>query len=153
LLPLPASFFKVLPFPQKFNRFRFYIHAPWFMKNASASGSSKDQMLPSSLPLPAFFFKVLPLLLSQKFNRFHISGMMACTYTVPVIIIHSFYFYFRKSTFNITAAIHNNKHIIYQPKKKVKTQQMITLKQAKINITTKLHEKEKHCKTYVLLLV
>jgi len=35
--------------------------APYFMKNASASGSSKSQMLPSSFPLPAFFFKVLPL--------------------------------------------------------------------------------------------
>jgi len=35
--------------------------APFFMKNASASGSSKSQMLPSSLHLPASFFKVLPL--------------------------------------------------------------------------------------------
>jgi len=43
--------------------------APSFMKNASASGSSKSQMLPSSLRFPAFFFKVLPL--PQKFNRFH----------------------------------------------------------------------------------
>jgi len=34
--------------------------APCFMKNASASGSSKSQMLPSSLPLP------------QKFNRFQL---------------------------------------------------------------------------------
>jgi len=42
--------------------------APCFMKNASASGSSKSQMLPSSLP--ASFFKMLPL--PQKFNRFHI---------------------------------------------------------------------------------
>jgi len=41
-----------------------------FMKNASASGSSKSQMLPSLLPLPASFFKVLPPFL-QKFNRFH----------------------------------------------------------------------------------
>jgi len=40
-----------------------------FMKNASASGSSKSQMLPSSLPFPASFFKVLSL--PQKFNRFH----------------------------------------------------------------------------------
>jgi len=32
------------------------------MKNASASSSSKSQMLPSSLPLP------------QKFNRFHNPG-------------------------------------------------------------------------------
>jgi len=39
------------------------------MKNASASGSSKSQMLSSSLPLPASFFKVLPL--PQKFSRFH----------------------------------------------------------------------------------
>jgi len=39
------------------------------MKNASSSGSSKSQMLPSSLTLPASFFKVLPL--PQKFNRFH----------------------------------------------------------------------------------
>jgi len=43
--------------------------ATCFMKNVSASGSSKSQMLPSSLPLPAFFFKVLPF--PQKFNRFH----------------------------------------------------------------------------------
>jgi len=35
--------------------------APCFMKNASASGSSKSQMLPSSLPLPVSFFEVLPL--------------------------------------------------------------------------------------------
>jgi len=34
-----------------------------FYKNASASGSSKSQMLPRS------FFKVLPI--PQKFNRFH----------------------------------------------------------------------------------
>jgi len=56
-----TSFFQVLTLPQKFN---------CFMKNASASGSSKSQML-SSL-LPASFFKVLPL--PQKFNsfRFHI---------------------------------------------------------------------------------
>jgi len=39
------------------------------MKNASASGFSNNQMLPSLLPLPASFFKVLPL--PQKFNRFH----------------------------------------------------------------------------------
>jgi len=50
------------------------------MKNASASGSSKSQMLPSSIPLPAPFFKVLSLPLSQKINhfhrfRFHISGI------------------------------------------------------------------------------
>jgi len=42
--------------------------APCFMKNASASGSSKSQKLSSSLPLPASFFKVLPL--PHKFNRF-----------------------------------------------------------------------------------
>jgi len=46
------------------------VEAPCFMKNASASGSSKSQMLPSSLPLPASFFKVLPL--PQKFNRFQL---------------------------------------------------------------------------------
>jgi len=39
-----------------------------FYENASASDSSKSQMLPSSLPLPASFFKVLPL--PQKLNRF-----------------------------------------------------------------------------------
>jgi len=39
---LPAYFFKVLPLPQKFNRF----HIP---ANASASGSSKSQMLPFQL--------------------------------------------------------------------------------------------------------
>jgi len=50
-----------------------------FYANASASGSSKSQMLPSLLPLPASFFKVFPLPafffkvlpLPQKFNRFH----------------------------------------------------------------------------------
>jgi len=42
--------------------------APCFMKNAS--GSSKSQMLQSSLPVS--FFKVFPL--SQKFNCFHIPG-------------------------------------------------------------------------------
>jgi len=71
-LPLPASFLKVLPLPQKFNRFhrfRFHIPAPYFMKNASASGSSKNQILSSSLLLPASFFKVLPL--PQKLNRFY----------------------------------------------------------------------------------
>jgi len=41
--------------------------APCFMKNASASGSSKNQMLPSSLPLLASFFKLLPL--PQKISR------------------------------------------------------------------------------------
>jgi len=40
--------------------------APCFMKNASASGSSKRQMLPSSLPLPASFFRVIPLPASTK---------------------------------------------------------------------------------------
>jgi len=44
------------------------------MKNASASGASKSQMLPSLLPLPASFFKVLPL--PPNFNRFrfHMPG-------------------------------------------------------------------------------
>jgi len=55
------------------------------MKNASASGSSKSQMLLSLLPLsllplPASFFKVLPRL--QKFNRFHISAGTTQLYTV-----------------------------------------------------------------------
>jgi len=45
--------------------------APCFMKNTTASGSSKSQMLPSSLPLPASFFKVLLHPLSQNFNRLH----------------------------------------------------------------------------------
>jgi len=35
--------------------------APCFMKNASACGSLKSQMLSSLLPLTASFFKVLPL--------------------------------------------------------------------------------------------
>jgi len=48
--------------------FRFHIPNPCFMKNVSASSSSKSQMLPSSLP--ASFFKVLPL--PQKFNRFQL---------------------------------------------------------------------------------
>jgi len=72
-----ASFFKVLPLPQKINRFRFHIPAPYFMKNASASGSSKSQILPSSLPLPASFFKVL--LLPQKFNRFQLPLPHPCS--------------------------------------------------------------------------
>jgi len=59
LPPLPASFFKVLPLPQKFNR--FHIPASSFMKNVSVSGSSKSQMLASSLPLSA----------SSKCFRFH----------------------------------------------------------------------------------
>jgi len=79
LLPLPASFFKVLPLPQKFNRFRFHIPTPCFMKNASASGYSKSQMLPSSLP--ASFFKVL--LLSQKFNRFQLPLPHPC-FKLPI---------------------------------------------------------------------
>jgi len=69
-----ATLFKVLPLPQKFNCFQLpHAHpCPCFMINVSASGSSKRQMLPSSLPLPAYFFKVLPL--SHKFNRFHCFG-------------------------------------------------------------------------------
>jgi len=69
-----ASFFKVLPLPQKYNSFyrcRFHIPASCFMKNTSVSGPSKSQMLPSFLPLPASFFKVFPL--PQKFNRFYLS--------------------------------------------------------------------------------
>jgi len=46
-----------------------------FMKDASASGSSKSQILPSSLPLPGSFFKVLSL--PQKYNRFHIPVLNA----------------------------------------------------------------------------
>jgi len=54
----PASFFKVLPQKfKRFHRFRFHILAPYFIKNASASGSSKSQMLRSLLPLPAFFLQ------------------------------------------------------------------------------------------------
>jgi len=66
LLPLPA--------PYKISRhrvcFRFHKNltasaftslTQCFMKNASASGSSKNQILPSLLPLPASFFNVLPL--------------------------------------------------------------------------------------------
>jgi len=59
--------------------FRFHIPAPCFMKSASASSSSKSQMLPSSLSLPGCFFKVIRLpiqfnsiqfaLFPQKFNR------------------------------------------------------------------------------------
>jgi len=47
LLPLPALY-KVSRFRVCF---RFYIPAPCFMKNASASDSSKSQMLPGLLPL------------------------------------------------------------------------------------------------------
>jgi len=47
------------------------VEASCFIKNASASGFPKCQMLPSSLPLPGSFFKVLSLPLPQKFNRFH----------------------------------------------------------------------------------
>jgi len=77
LLPLPAASYKVsrcrvcfsfffkalpIPLPQKFNRFHclcFHIPSSCFMKNSSAYGSSKSQMLPSLLP--ASFIKVLPL--------------------------------------------------------------------------------------------
>jgi len=68
IMDVEAVEYFLLPLPQKFNRFRFHIPAPCFIKNTSASGSSKSQMLPSLLPLPASFFKVLPL--PQKFNRF-----------------------------------------------------------------------------------
>jgi len=79
----------VIPLPQKFNRFhhfRFHISAPCLMKNASAFGSSKSQMVPSLLPLPAFFFKVLPL--PQKFNRFHRFG-----FQLPLLLPHSCFNY------------------------------------------------------------
>jgi len=72
LLPLPAPYKLVASefasASTKFNRFR--IPALCFMKNASASGSSKSQMLPSSLPLPASLFKVLAF--PQKFDRFQL---------------------------------------------------------------------------------
>jgi len=77
LLPLPAPYkvsrfqvcFRFQPLSSKCFRFhknligstssfRFHIPAACFMKNASASGSSKSQMLPSSFS--ASFFKVLP---------------------------------------------------------------------------------------------
>jgi len=52
------------------------------MKNASASGSSKSQMLPSLLLLPASFFKVLPL--PQKFNCFHFhKNLTASSFLIP----------------------------------------------------------------------
>jgi len=54
------------------------------MENASASGSSKSQMLPSPLPLPASFFKVLPL--PQKFNRFQLTLSLPH----PSIVAHFF---------------------------------------------------------------
>jgi len=59
-----------LPAPYKVSCFRvcFRIPATCFIKNASAFGSSKSQML--TRLLPASFFKVLPLL--QKFNRLRI---------------------------------------------------------------------------------
>jgi len=73
--PLPAPY-KVSRFRVCFRfqllsskYFRFHIPAPCFMKNASAFGSAKSQMIPSSLL--ASLFKVLPL--PQKFNRFYIS--------------------------------------------------------------------------------
>jgi len=52
--------------------FRFHIPAACFMKNAS--GSSKSQMLPSSLP--ASFFNVLPL--PQNFFHFHVALNLGC---------------------------------------------------------------------------
>jgi len=61
-----ASFFKVLPLPQTFYRFQLpFSHSSSFrfMKNASASGSSKSRMLPSLFSLPK--------LLSSKYFRFH----------------------------------------------------------------------------------
>jgi len=45
------------------------LSVPCFIKNVSAFGFSKSQMLSSLLQHPASFFKVLPL--PQKFNRFH----------------------------------------------------------------------------------
>jgi len=61
-------FFKVFPLLQNFNC--FHILVPCFMKNVSASNSSKSQMFPSLFPHPASFFKMHPL--SQKFNCFQL---------------------------------------------------------------------------------
>jgi len=73
LLPslLPLS---VLLLPQKFNC--FHIPASCFMKNASASSSSKSQMLPSMLPLPASSkcFRFHKNLIVSA-SRFHIPGL------------------------------------------------------------------------------
>jgi len=83
LVKCPSTMYKTLPHEQTphtiviHESFLLYFipkfvdrlqeaEAPCFMKNASASGSLKSQMLQS--PLPASFFKVLPL--PQKFNRF-----------------------------------------------------------------------------------
>jgi len=57
LLPLPTPY-KVSHFRVCFQLlsskcFHFHIPAPSLIKNASASSSSKSQMLPSLLPLPA----------------------------------------------------------------------------------------------------
>jgi len=41
------------------------------MKNASASGFLKSQVLPSLLPLPASFFKLFPLPLSHSCPMFY----------------------------------------------------------------------------------
>jgi len=56
--------------------------APCFMKNASVSGSSKSQMLPSLLSLPA----------SSKCFRFHILGLnirkMSACYVILAETFH-----------------------------------------------------------------
>jgi len=76
LLPLPASFFKVLLLPQNFNRFyHFHLplphHFPMFYEKCFRFRLLKKLLLPSLLPFPASFFKVLPLPLPLKFNHFH----------------------------------------------------------------------------------
>jgi len=98
LLPFPASYkvsrfrvsFRFQPLSSKCFRFHknltastvsassfgFHIAATSFVKNASPSGSSKSQMLPSLLPLPSSFFKVLPL--PQKFNASTASTSSVC---------------------------------------------------------------------------
>jgi len=58
------------------------------MKNASASGSSKSQMLLSLLPLPISFFKVLPL--PQKFNHF-LFPVFDCLFFQTGSNIYAFY--------------------------------------------------------------
>jgi len=98
LLPLPASF-KVLPFPQKFNRFQlcFHIPAACFMKNASASGSSKSQMLPSSLRL-----------LSSKCFRFHKNFTASTSLPLPfILLLMNHRFMFIGLLFMIPAFRHN----------------------------------------------
>jgi len=74
LFPLPAPYklsrfrvcfrFQLLSskcfrFYKNLNASIFQIHAPCCIKNVSASGSSKSQMLPSSLPASSKCFRIL----------------------------------------------------------------------------------------------